>query len=76
MVKTLPKSALACGADLVAQSTHKLIGSLTQTSMLHGQDMLINERRITQVHQILQSTSPNYICAGIWEKNWRNVEFR
>lgn len=59
--KNLPKSALACGADLVAQSTHKLIGSLTQTSMLHGQDMLINERRITQVHQILQSTSPNYI---------------
>ena len=45
----------------MAQSTHKLIGSLTQTSMLHGQDMLINERRITQVHQILQSTSPNYI---------------
>lgn len=59
--KNLPKSALACGADLVAQSTHKLIGSLTQTSMLHGQGMLINERRITQVHQILQSTSPNYI---------------
>ena len=57
----LPKSALACGADLVAQSTHKLIGSLTQTSMLHGQGSLINERRITQVHQILQSTSPNYI---------------
>lgn len=59
--ETLPKSALACGADLVAQSTHKLIGSLTQTSMLHGQGSLIDERRITQVHQILQSTSPNYI---------------
>lgn len=64
--KNLPKSALACGADLVAQSTHKLIGSLTQTSMLHGQGTLINERRITQVHQILQSTSPNYIfLAGL-----------
>ncbi len=59
--KQLPHSALACGADVVAQSTHKLIGSLTQTSMLHCQGSLVNQRRITQAHQVLQSTSPNYI---------------
>lgn len=57
----LPKSALSCGADLVAQSTHKLIGSLTQTSMLHGQGSRIDVRKVTQMHQMLQSTSPNYI---------------
>ncbi|KAF1680665.1 aminotransferase class I/II-fold pyridoxal phosphate-dependent enzyme [Veillonella sp. R32] len=59
--KALPASGLACGADVVAQSTHKLIGSLTQTSMLHCQGSLVNRRRLTQVHQVLQSTSPNYI---------------
>ena len=36
-------------------------GSLTQTSWLLGQGDLINKRHITQMHQMLQSTSPNYI---------------
>jgi len=44
-----------------AQSTHKSVGSLTQTSWLLGQGDKINQRRITQMHQMLQSTSPNYI---------------
>ena len=59
--KNLPIEAIAAGADLVAQSTHKSVGSLTQTSWLLGQGKSINKRRITQMHQILQSTSPNYI---------------
>ena len=45
----------------MAQSTHKSVGSLTQTSWLLGQGERINKRRITQMHQMLQSTSPNYI---------------
>lgn len=57
----LPIGAIEAGADLVAQSTHKSVGSLTQTSWLLGQGERINKRRITQMHQMLQSTSPNYI---------------
>ena len=57
----LPIEAIEAGADLVAQSTHKSVGSLTQTSWLLGQGEKINKRRITQMHQMLQSTSPNYI---------------
>lgn len=57
----LPIEAVAAGADLVAQSTHKSVGSLTQTSWLLGQGDKISQRRITQMHQMLQSTSPNYI---------------
>ncbi len=56
-----PPSALSCGADLVAQSTHKLVGSLTQTSMLHAQGERIDYRKVTEAFQMLQSTSPNYI---------------
>ena len=59
--KNLPIESIAAGADLVAQSTHKSVGSLTQTSWLLGQGKRINKRRITQMHQMLQSTSPNYI---------------
>ena len=59
--ESLPIGAIKAGADLVAQSTHKSVGSLTQTSWLLGQGERINKRRITQMHQMLQSTSPNYI---------------
>ena len=59
--ENLPVEAIEAGADLVAQSTHKSVGSLTQTSWLLGQGDKINQRRITQMHQMLQSTSPNYI---------------
>ena len=57
----MPAPALESGADLVAQSTHKLLGSLTQTSMLHGQGTHIDVNRIQRLQQILMSTSPNYI---------------
>lgn len=59
--ESLPIGAIEAGADIVAQSTHKSVGSLTQTSWLLGQGERINKRRITQMHQMLQSTSPNYI---------------
>ena len=57
----MPVPALVSGADLVAQSTHKLLGSLTQTSMLHGQGPRIDTHRIQRLQQLLMSTSPNYI---------------
>ncbi len=57
----LPIEAIEADADLVAQSTHKSVGSLTQTSWLLGQGSRFNVRRITQMHQMLQSTSPNYL---------------
>ena len=60
-VESLPIEAIEAGADLVAQSTHKSVGSLTQTSWLLGQGHRFDTRRITQMHQMLQSTSPNYI---------------
>ena len=33
--RTLPTGALRSGADLVLSSTHKIVGSLTQSAMLH-----------------------------------------
>lgn len=57
----LPKQALDCGADMVAQSTHKLLGSLTQTSMLHVRAGRVNQERVRVAVSLLQSTSPNYL---------------
>lgn len=59
----IPESAMESGADLAAQSTHKLLGSLTQTSMLHigaaaPQDM---GERVYRAYGLTQTTSPDYL---------------
>ncbi len=55
----LPVSAIDAGADLAAQSTHKLLGSLTQTSLLLGRRERVDFGRVQAVSGMLQSTSPN-----------------
>jgi arginine decarboxylase len=57
----LPEPALDCGADCVAQSTHKLTGSLTQTSMLHCRKGFPYVDRVAAAMALVQSTSPNYL---------------
>ncbi len=57
----LPISALAAGADLSVQSTHKVLAAMTQAAMLHIQGTYIDPERIAQTLQLLQSTSPSYL---------------
>ena len=57
----LPISAIDAGADIAAQSTHKILGSLTQTSMLMVKSNLIDIERVKRTVSLLQSTSPNYL---------------
>ena len=57
----LPPSAMAAGADLAAESTHKLLGSLTQTSMLLARSGRVPTERIRAASGVIQSTSPNEV---------------
>ncbi len=57
----LPPSALSVGADLVVQSTHKLLGALTQSAMVHVSGDLIDRSRVSQSLRLVQSTSPSYL---------------
>ncbi|KAK4432719.1 Arginine decarboxylase [Sesamum alatum] len=57
----LPSSSLAQGADLVVQSTHKVLCSLTQSSMLHFSGNIVDRERICRCLQTLQSSSPSYL---------------
>ena len=52
----LPISALQAGADLTVQSTHKVLGAMTQASMLHVQGDRINHQRLNQALQLVEST--------------------
>jgi arginine decarboxylase len=57
----LPKCALDVGADLCVQSTHKIVGGMTQASMLHVKAGRINIDDVTNTLKLLQTTSPSYI---------------
>ncbi len=57
----LPKCALEAGADLCVQSTHKIVGGMTQASMLHAKAGRINIDDVTNTLKLLQTTSPSYI---------------
>lgn len=57
----LPPSALQCGADACAQSTHKILGAMTQCSLLHVKGGRINLTRAAEAVSLLTTTSPNYL---------------
>jgi arginine/lysine/ornithine decarboxylase len=56
----LPAGALQQGADAVLTSTHKIIGSLTQSAMLHVSGSgRIDPEAVSRVLRLLRSTSPS-----------------
>ncbi|OPY58654.1 MAG: Arginine decarboxylase [Pelotomaculum sp. PtaU1.Bin035] len=58
----LPEDAMAAGADACVQSTHKLGGSLTQSSLLHlGAGHLLAAEAVAGALDLLQTTSPSYL---------------
>lgn len=59
--RLLPASTLQCGADACAQSTHKILGAMTQCSMLHVQKEHLDLQRAADVMSVLTTTSPNYL---------------
>lgn len=59
--RKLPVSALDAGVDLCVQSTHKILGGMTQSSMLHLKGSDIDHPRVVKLLLLMQSTSPSYI---------------
>lgn len=57
----LPKGALELGADICVQSTHKVGGSFTQSSMLHVASDRIKKSRLETNLMLVQSTSPSFL---------------
>jgi arginine/lysine/ornithine decarboxylase len=60
----LPLDALAAGADLCINSTHKMLGSLSQTAMLHQRGERIRHDRLKAVVKLFLSTSPNLVLVA------------
>jgi len=56
----LPPSALMLGADAMITSTHKIVGSLTQSAMLHvGATGRVDPDAVARTVRLMRSTSPS-----------------
>ena len=61
----LPEHALALGADLVISSVHKIVGSLTQSAIVHlGQHTRLDEHVVDRCVTVVESTSPSALLSG------------
>jgi len=62
----LPTSALELGADVVLSSTHKIVGSITQSAILHLGDCgdRIDEHILDRAVTLVETTSPNALLTG------------
>ena len=61
----LPPHALSLGADLVISSTHKIVGSLTQSAMIHlGEGDRIDENIVDRCVTLVESTSPSALLTA------------
>ena len=62
------KEALNSGADIVIQSLHKTLPSLTGTALLHIQGDLVKEESIERERSIFETSSPSYILMSSVEE--------
>lgn len=63
-----PKSANTLGADIVIQSLHKTLPSLTQTALIHINGSLVDREKLRRFLAIYQTSSPSYVfMAGMEE---------
>lgn len=59
--QAFPAPALECGADMCAHGMHKILGSLTQSSILHIRGERVERWRVRAALRVIQSTSPSYL---------------
>ncbi|MCW3002176.1 MAG: arginine/lysine/ornithine decarboxylase [Conexibacter sp.] len=56
----LPCSAMAGGADICVQSTHKLAGGLQQTGLIHWREERVDSELLEEAYREYVTTSPSY----------------
>jgi arginine decarboxylase len=69
----LPMSAMEAGADICSQSTHKIIGAMTQGSLLHVHSKYVDVNKVHQLLSLLQTTSPSYILMASLDCSRRQI---
>ncbi|MDO4517820.1 MAG: aminotransferase class V-fold PLP-dependent enzyme [Bacillota bacterium] len=65
----MPKSAEASGADLVINSIHKTLASLTQSAVLNLNSDRVDRYTLEDKIQAIESTSPSYVLMSFLDMN-------
>ena len=65
----MPQAAETCGADLVINSIHKTLASLTQSAVLNLNSQLVDRYVLEDKIQVIESTSPSYILMSFLDIN-------
>lgn len=68
-----PASSIDLGGDYIVQGTHKTLGSLTQTGLLHA-SARVDKAKLRQTLALVQSTSPSYVLLASLELMRYNIE--
>ena len=66
-----PTSATALGADIVIQSLHKTLPSLTMTSLAHLNGSLVRPEEMSRQLAIFESSSPSYVLMASIDRCFR-----
>ncbi|MBQ3126192.1 MAG: aminotransferase class I/II-fold pyridoxal phosphate-dependent enzyme [Clostridia bacterium] len=56
-----PNGAVGAGADIVVQSLHKALPSLTQTAIVHLKGSLVGAEALRRALNIFETSSPSYL---------------
>lgn len=72
----LPTPGLRAGAVAAAQGMHKILGGLTQGSILHVQGQVLERERLQGALRLLQSTSASYLLLASLEGARRQMALR
>ena len=70
----LPGSAEELGADIVANSTHKTLASMTQSAILNLCSDRVSPVDIEEQLQVMESSSPSYVLMSSLDINARIIE--
>lgn len=67
--EAMPVAAESCGADLVINSVHKTLASLTQSAVLNLNSNLVDRYALEDRLQAIESTSPSYLLMSFLDIN-------
>ncbi|MCQ4022155.1 MULTISPECIES: aminotransferase class I/II-fold pyridoxal phosphate-dependent enzyme [unclassified Ruminococcus] len=75
-----PNGAVKSGADIVIQSTHKTLGAVTQSALVHVCGKLADSKKIAQKLAVFETSSPSYLITesidstiNILQKSGKNL---
>ncbi len=68
--------AVAAGADIVIQSLHKTLPSLTQTALAHWNRGLVDGEELARQLAVFETSSPSYLLMGSMDRCVRLLEER